>query len=450
MRTQAPARHEGHRTPPTRPARLQPDTGYLPVSVPPHLAALQRGAGNQAFNAALQRAETTDATETPATQAAKPWTVFGVDGKNQPQLRSAVEAGYRRFDCAESYGNSTALLADELAALPRNAYEVIYKFDVRAGERPEELRARLAAVAQLFAGRIDGLVIHNIGEDDQAARTAWHVLTELKDQKVAAGIGVGNVGVTHAALLGELGDAAPIDIVENSLESILTDPALKDLVKDTGAALYYYGAQRVAQQVAGESGTDVTEALKAAAETVNGLHGAGREGSTSMITSSGDPDRQRENLRQLTLSPDSLDFDVDYGALDAVDQWRKNNNSCTDNDTAFELPAPVRAFLQEALRNQDALRAALAQQNATPDRQAVTDWVHGRWGIDPAVLDGVTVPSRKGLKKQFLRMPVSAVLAALFGARNCDHKWSIELVQLLLADVGSWDELSPYLREITD
>ncbi|WP_306335265.1 aldo/keto reductase [Streptomyces sp. KL118A] len=450
MRTQAPAQHEVMSTPAVRPsARPRAEGGYVPVAMPPHLAAIQRGAGNRAFNAVLQRAEG-DAPAQEAAETAKPWTVFGVDGKSQEQLRSAVEVGYRRFDCAESYGPTTAALAGELAALARDAYEIVYKFDVRAGEQPQELRARLTAVARLFGGRLDGLVIHNIGGDEQAARTAWHVLTELKGEKTAGAIGVGNVGVTHAALLGDLAATAPIDIVENSLESVLTDPALQELVKDTGAALYYYGAQTVAQQVAGDGKTDVAEALKAAAETVNGLHGAGREGSTSMITSSGDRERQGDNLRRLTLSPDSLDFDVDYGALDAVDQWRKNNNSCTENDTAFELPPPLRAFLDEVSGDQDALRAALAQENATPDRQAVTEWVHSRWNIDPAVLDGVTVPSRKGLRKRFLRMPVGAVLAGLFGAKNCDHKWSIELVQLLLADIDTWDMVSPFLKEITD
>jgi hypothetical protein len=37
--------------------------------------------------------------------AAKPWLIFGTDGKDEAALRTAVNTGYRRFDTAEAYGN---------------------------------------------------------------------------------------------------------------------------------------------------------------------------------------------------------------------------------------------------------------------------------------------------------------------------------------------------------
>ncbi|MGK3094606.1 hypothetical protein ACG93S_32820 [Streptomyces sp. WAC01490] len=44
-------------------------------------------------------------------------------------------------------------------------------------------------------------------------------------------------------------------------------------------------------------------------------------------------------------------------------------------------------------------------------------------------------------------LPVPEVLGSLLGVKNCDWKWSIELVQLMVSDIDTWDNV---LRPVAD
>ncbi len=63
----------------------------------------------------------------------------------------------------------------------------------------------------------------------------------------------------------------------------------------------------------------------------------------------------------------------------------------------------------------------------------------------------ITVPERRGLKNRYFGMKLGDILIGLFGTRNCEWKWSIQLVTLLtqsgddwefLVDAGAFDEIA--------
>ncbi|MEU3500530.1 aldo/keto reductase [Streptomyces hundungensis] len=380
--------------------------------------------------------------DTDASEAAKPWLVFGVDGRSKEQLTSAVDAGYRRFDTAESYRN-TELVSEVLSGLPRDSYEILYKFDVRSGESTDVLRARLERVAALFHGRFDSLVIHNLDGDKRVLAQAWQVLTELKGDRVTAQIGLGNVGETNAGLLAEFGG---VDVVENSVESALLSETVQNAIKESGAHLYYYDVIRTARQME----LDITspDDLNGLIYTMAGtFHRPDGTSNATMISSSGSPGTQAANLENFGGGPDHEDFtgDEQYGAMEKIDKWRKQQSAGQTNDTSFELRSELGSWLAGLCEGggADALRTALveaAQEKGQPVTQSfIEEWLVQRGPVTAEELGSVRVPSRVGLKRRYIGMPLRDTLAALFGVKNCDWKWSIELVQLLFSDVDTWD-----------
>ncbi|MEU6049250.1 aldo/keto reductase [Streptomyces xanthochromogenes] len=385
-----------------------------------------------------------------AAEAVKPWLVFGVDGRNKEQLASAVAAGYRRFDTAESYRN-TEVVSEVLHGLPRSSYEILYKFDVRSGESAEVLRARLERAAALFGGRLDSLVIHNLDADKRVLSDAWQVLTELKSDGVTGQVGLGNVGENHAGLLAELGG---VDVVENSVESLLLSENVEKAIKESGAHLYYYDVIRTARQM----GLDLTspDDLNGLIYTMAGtFHRPDGTSNATMISSSGTSSTQAANLENYGGGPDHADFtgDEQYGAMEKIDTWRKQQSSGQTNDTSFALRPELGSWLESLCRPgaTDALREGLlnaAKEKGEAVNQAfIEKWLAEQGHVTAEDLGSVRIPSRVGLKRRYIGMPLRDTLAALFGVKNCDWKWSIELVQLMISGAGQWDEVLRFAAE---
>lgn len=386
----------------------------------------------------------------PATPA-KPWPVFGVDGRSPEQLASAVAEGYRRFDTAESYNNTPAVAA-ALQHLPRNNYEVIYKFDTHTGESAAQLTARLHQVAALFGGRLDALIIHNLDVDRARLRTAWQVLNQLKQEGVAAQIGLGNVGEAHAGLLAELGG---VDVVENSVESVLLSENVQEAIRASGAHLYYYDVIRTA----GQMGLDPRSPadLKALIYRMSAAFSHPRTGDSqaTMITSSGAAATRQANLENFGDGPDHEDFDgyLNEAGMVKISAWQTQQASGQVNDANFTLPAPVKAWLVSLIGDAADVRrqlTAAAQQGGQQLNQAfIEQWLINQGLLTAEDLRTVRVPCRMGLKRRYIGMALPEVLAALFGAKNCDWKWSFELVQLMSGDIDYWNTvLQPAADEI--
>ncbi|MHC3456170.1 aldo/keto reductase [Streptomyces prasinus] len=372
----------------------------------------------------------------------KPWLVFGVDGRSREQLTSAVEAGYRRFDTAESYQNIETV-AEVLRSLPRDSYEILYKFDVRSNESAAELRARLERIGALFDGRLDTLVIHNLDADHRVLTDAWQVLNELKSAGITRQIGLGNIGENHVGLLAELGG---IDVVENSVESVLLSETVENAIKESGAHLYYYDVIRTARQMGLDpsSPDELNGLIYTMAVTFSRADGTSN---ATMISSSGSSGTQGANLENFGGGPDHKDFtgDEQYEAMGKIDEWRKQQSSGQENDTSFELRPELSTWLvglcDEVTAND--LRSRIvkaAEEKGRPvDQVFIREWLVSQGHVTADDLTSVRVPSRVGLKRRYIGMALQDTLAALLGVKNCDWKWSIELVQLMFSDADAWD-----------
>ncbi|MFI9019617.1 aldo/keto reductase [Streptomyces griseus] len=374
--------------------------------------------------------------------ADKPWPVFGVDGRSREQLNAAVSEGYRRFDTAESYNNIHDV-AEALRGLPRNSYELLYKFDVKAGESPAQLTDRLRGVAALFNGSLDSLVIHNLDVNKELLTAAWQVLGSLKGDGVAHQIGLGNLGEADVGLLAELGG---VDVVENSVESVLLSEKIQDAISKSGAHLYYYDVIRTARQM------NLDPKL---ADDMNALIYMMTSASThtSMITSSGSAENRTANLTNFRGGPSHPDFDGDeqYEGMGKVSAWQKQQSSGQTNESAFTLAPGLHDWLADLSEHSADLRgqvAAAAQQAGQSVTQAfITEWLVSQGQLTATDLESVKVPSRVGLKRRYIGMALPEVLGALLGVKNCDWKWSIELVQLMVSDIATWDNV---LRHVAD
>ncbi|WP_372516140.1 aldo/keto reductase [Streptantibioticus silvisoli] len=401
--------------------------------VPAQRATGPTTAGPTAAAPSAQKAEPVVArmmAEEPAPD--KPWPVFGVDGRSREQLNAAVSEGYRRFDTAESYNNIHDV-AEALRGRPRNSYELLYKFDVKAGESPAQLTDRLRKVAALFNGSLDSLVIHNLDVNKELLTDAWQVLGSLKRDGVAHQIGLGNVGEAHVGLLAELGG---VDVVENSVESVLLREKIKDAISESGAHLYYYDVIRTAKQM------NLDPELAA---DMNALIFMMTSASphTSMITSSGSAETRTANLTNFR-GPEHPDFDGDEQTegIDKVIAWQKQQSSGQTNDAAFTLAPGLRDWLVHLSDHSADLRGqvAAAQQAGQSVTQAfITEWLVSQEHLTAADLESVKVPSRVRLKPRYIGMALPEVLGALLGAKNCDWKWSLELVQLMATDIDYWN-----------
>ncbi|MDY7091074.1 MAG: aldo/keto reductase, partial [Actinomycetota bacterium] len=386
-----------------------------------------------------------------------PWAAFGVDGRTGGEIRSALEAGFRRFDLADSYRNTdtAAEVLSGPAAPPRNELEVVYKFDVRESESAEELTERLTQVADQFGGRLDSVLVHNIdGGTPDATRRAWDVLANLQSDGRVDRIGLGNVRDEHLDQLRELNERSPVGILENSLDSVLRDAGVQDFVNEAeqrgepSPEVFYYGVRRLAASMGLESPAD----LRGLASAVATFYG---DAPTRMIVSSGNPERQAASRNDFDLAPDHADHDgVDqFEAQVKVFNWRQRPTFSTTNGPDVELDPSLRQWLSDTVTDSATVRAQVTAdanaQNRSVDADFIAQWLTDRGVIDdPQTLEDVRTPERYGLRSQHVDRSLGSVLRDLLGNTSCDWKASIELTQLMLTPADDWNILYPHFAEI--
>jgi len=371
-----------------------------------------------------------------------PWLIYGTDGRNQQQIAAAVTDGYRRFDCAESYGNSH-LVAAALAAqhIPRREVEIIYKFDIHDGETKANLARRLDRAFRLFGGRIDTLLIHNVEGSDNDLTMAWGLMNELKQSGMVREIGLGNITLERRHLIEELAKTGKVDAVENSLSSMLGSAELQEFIKSLGAKPYYYNVIRTAEQI----GIKSKAGLMALIANMTSVHDE-----SGMILSSSRTDAASENLATFGLGPRDPNFgeEGNYAELGKINDWQKKSNICDTNARGFPLPPRVAEWLGELVFSSERIR----EQITDFSHGVVTDATIEQWLVQTGALTvadlAIEVPSRIGLKRNYLKKTLRYILRNLFGSASCDWKWSIQLVQLLVADVDLWDFVADGMTEI--
>ena len=383
---------------------------------------------------------------TAALERTKPWVVFGLDGRVAQDVDDAVAIGNRRFDCAESYAN-TSLLANAIKkhGLRRDQYDVFYKFDVRPSEKPAQLATRLTSVCEMFDGRLEGLLIHNLDVAPDAIVSAWATLIELKRSGRAGKIGVGNIRSHHGTLLEQLARAARIDIVENPADSGLLDENVFALLAETGAELLTYNVVMAAKAI----GLTERPQLKDLVASLGARH--------TVILSSGDRERRRQNLADFATNP-MLDKSPDAAPGNeetafAIYTWTEAaRKPCNDNEE-LALPEGLVTCLTALARDQGAAAAEQLRKLAAgaPTRTTILEWITATFPVRRSELETAKVPSRTGLKRRFAGMPLLDVLMALFGASSCNRKWATELVQMLVTPLKDWELiLRPVAENITE
>jgi len=360
----------------------------------------------------------------------------------------AIRTGYRNFDCAESYG-TTRILSEAIAAseIDRDEFDITYKFNLKEKEEAGALKDRLSEVAGLFDGYFDNLLIHNMDASQQTIKSAWTAMNQLKGEDVALAVGLGNLKESDAPLVEELKGEAGIDVVENSLSSVLANAELMNMIKGTGAKLMYYDVVKTAEEI----GIKSPAGIRALMYSINGQ----MEGASNMILSSGSVKRNVENFRGYG-SGDARDYMYDgsdiamEGHIKTIFDWQKEQSVIQENQAGFALSGGVAGYLGGIAYEAASTRAQI--QNAAPGGQVtpafIRQWLNDNTVLSNAVQDSVRVPARKGLKKRYLGMPWGKITAALFGAKNCDWKWAIELVQLMTADIEGWMATKGEMGEI--
>ncbi len=365
----------------------------------------------------------------------EPWLVFGTDGRSEQEIRDAVRIGYRRFDTAESYHTAhllSAVLND--SDLDRSEYEIIYKFDVEPGETAEELDDWLVRVAGMFEGRIDTLIIHNAGGGDEAVATAWGVMDTLKREGIVREIGLGNVRTQHAGLVNALQEQSPIDVIENSISSILSDDGLRELVAGTDARVLYYDVMGLAR-AAGVNNEAGIRALIATMEQINPRSAA--------ILSSSRSEGREQNFER---------YGTDAGVwsnqiMEIISGWKRRAAA-----PAEELPLAVRqkllrvlqnhavlarGFQEELLRRQDS-KDSEATVLPTPTESEFTQWLTRGLELPREILAAV-VPDRPGLLARYRGASVVEQLRLLMFGTSCYAIPAAEMISLTCHTLEEWN-----------
>lgn len=408
------------------------------------LVSLQRTVGNSAVN--RMAGDASGQSSGPVI----PWLVFGVDGRDKAQLESAVNAGYRHFDTAESYGNISTV-AKVLKTLPRPSYKIIYKFDVQSKETSDALQKRLGKIASLFEGKIDTLIIHNQdGVDHGTFSEAWGALKKLKEERIASNIGLGNVRDSDMDRLAEAGN--DLDAVENSAGSALLNESVKQAINDSGAHLYYYDVINTAKQM--NLNLEDPGELQGLIYQMSVTFSKDGRSNATMISSSGSTDRQARNLRDFGIHPDDNAFtgDEKFGAMEKIADWHKKQSVGHEN-ADFELRPEVHSWLVDLLAHtkdmRDKAHADAKNARIRIDGPFIRKWIVNRGTITEDELRSIKIPSRTGLKTKYIGMPLEEILVALLGETNCATKWAIELVQVMLTSIDSWDVVRGGFPETT-
>lgn len=117
------------------------------------------------------------------------------------EVKAALEAGFRHFDCGDLYTNMpSAAEAIRKASLPRKDIFISLKLNTYSALKPASRQDILDNAKKFIKdfdleGYVDVALLHfpPRGKGDNLSnREAWRVLEELKDQGIAKVIGVSN------------------------------------------------------------------------------------------------------------------------------------------------------------------------------------------------------------------------------------------------------------------
>ena len=367
----------------------------------------------------------------------EPRLIYGTDGRDEQQIRDAVRLGYRRFDTAQSY-HTAHILAQVLgeSGLDRSQYEIIYKFDVEAGETRQDLADWLMRVAAMFDGRIDTLAIHNVDGGDAAVREAWAVMGQLKRAGVVREIGVGNVKPRNAALIEELGAVSPIDVIENPLGSLLREGPAKAAIEASRARIAYYDVI----ETAGEANVLTPAGLRTLFTYIEQINPR-----SAAILSSRDGERNRRNLADFGGGGGGA---WDMEAWARLDAWRAPREAVAVQAEEEPLNPVIRAFLVEILTDeatpaaqiQATLPQPVGQSTApVPTQEQFERWLIDTRGLPPEIL-ALRVPPRPGLMRRYEGERLAVALHTLLFGISCNQGPARQLVVLLLNSLDDWND----------
>eukprot|EP00947_MAST-08B_sp_MAST-8B-sp1_P003704 g3704.t1 len=135
--------------------------------------------------------------------------VFGLDNKKPEHIELALQTGYRIFDAADTYGETTVQLGAAMRKLniPREDVTVVYKVDITA---PDALAGRLEDLTAAFPapttndgkGYIDEVLIHHFDSKAKTLQVRDTILS-LKAKGLIHGVGYGDVTSKDIALCKE-------------------------------------------------------------------------------------------------------------------------------------------------------------------------------------------------------------------------------------------------------
>ncbi|HNB69556.1 MAG TPA: aldo/keto reductase [Acidobacteriota bacterium] len=174
-------------------------------------------------------------------------TAFGLDERNEEQIKAAVEAGYRVFDAAESYGN-TDVLAKVLAESPnltRNDVKIVYKF--RPGEPAQTIYEKLKGVAEKFGGYLDVVLLHDVEESQQNIEGAFKAIQVLKKEGIVKAVGASNIKADSetfakiASAEDEQDSIYKVDVLSNRFSPKGPDEKIREFAKSRGITYLGFG-----------------------------------------------------------------------------------------------------------------------------------------------------------------------------------------------------------------
>lgn len=385
-----------------------------------------------------------DHEESLAIEAKDIWITFGTDGRTEKEILSAIIYGYKQFDCAESYNNIEAVQSATKAFRRREDYKIIYKFNLRAREDEKALTRRLEIVQEMFNKKFDSLLIHNTDGTDSDIETAWTVMKKLRKKGTVDEIGFGNIESKHAELITKLNSNDDINIIENSINSILTDEAIKDLISGTGARLIYYDVINTANEI----GIKSTAGIKALIYYMSGV-----SNKSSIVLSTDKTTRQQENIDNFSLGPNDTNFDGDeqYGELDKIHKWSISSNACDTTDMQFSLSKNTKNSLEQLLKSDlNHLRKEIKKYSQSPNSKtdSIKNYLIEKEIFSESDLMDIKFPELKGLKRRYIGISLNTIILSLLSNKNCDWKWSIQLIQALLVSGQDWESLKPAFTEI--
>jgi diketogulonate reductase-like aldo/keto reductase len=140
------------------------------------------------------------------------WAATGKKGRQA--VLWALEAGYRMFDTASSYGNEQEIgEAIKASGLPRD--EIFVSTKVWPGEFGYEatLRAFESSRSLLGVEQVDLYLLHWPGDDRRLRDEAWRALESLLADGRARAIGVSNYGIPELEEILEEGDGREVPSV---------------------------------------------------------------------------------------------------------------------------------------------------------------------------------------------------------------------------------------------